>query len=84
LIRDVRWLSNLFHGQACSGLIEAALDEAGLVLDRHQAVPDDPDQVAEAGDGEVGQDAALQDRPDSLDGSRRKCATRAMSRVTGG
>jgi hypothetical protein len=47
-----------FRGQACSG--EAAFDEAGLVLDLLQAVPDDPDQVAEAGDGEVGQHAALE------------------------
>jgi hypothetical protein len=54
----------LFQGRACSG--EAALDEAGLVLDLLQAVPDDLHQVGEAGDGEVGQYVALEDRPDSL------------------
>jgi hypothetical protein len=36
----------------------------GLVLDFLQAVPDDLDQVGEAGDGEVGQDAALEHGPD--------------------
>jgi hypothetical protein len=40
----------------------------GLVLDLLQAVPDDLDQVAVAGDGEVGQHAALEHRPDALDG----------------
>jgi len=54
------------EGQPGSG--EASLDEAGLVLDLLQAVPDDLDQVAEAGDGEVGQDAALEHRPDPFDG----------------
>jgi len=44
------------EGQPGSG--EAAFDEAGLVLDLLQAVPDDVDQLGEAGDGEVGQDAA--------------------------
>ena len=38
----------------------------GLVLDFLQAVPDDLDQVGEAGDGEVGQDAALEHGPDPL------------------
>jgi hypothetical protein len=52
-----------FQGQACSG--EAAFDEAGLVPDLLQAVPDDQDQVAGAGDGEVGQHAALEHRPDA-------------------
>jgi hypothetical protein len=37
---------NWFQGQPCSG--EAAFDEAGLVLDL-LAVPDDLDQVGEAG-----------------------------------
>jgi hypothetical protein len=37
LIRDVRWVFQLVQGQACSG--EAALDEAGLVLDLLQGVP---------------------------------------------
>jgi hypothetical protein len=55
----------LVPGQSGSG--EAAFDEAGLVLDLPQAVPDDLDQVGEAGDGEVGQHAALEHRPDSLD-----------------
>src|SRR5260370_18584124 len=60
LIRDVRrvWL----HAQP--GSEEAALDKAGLVLDLLQAVPDDLDQVSEAGYGEVGQDAALEPGPD--------------------
>ena len=53
-----------FQGQPCSG--EAALDEAGLILDLLQAVPDDLDQVGEAGNGEVGQHAALEHRPDPL------------------
>ena len=53
-----------FQGQACSG--EAALDEAGPVLDLLQAVPDDLDQVAEAGDGEAGQHAPLEHGPDAL------------------
>ncbi len=53
-----------FQVQACSG--EAALDEAGLVLDLLQAVPEDLDQVGEAGDGEVGEHAALEHRPDPL------------------
>jgi hypothetical protein len=35
-------------------------------MDFLQAVPDDLDQVGEAGDGEVGQHAALEHRPDSL------------------
>jgi hypothetical protein len=47
LIRDVRWRFAWFQGQACSG--EAALDEGRPVLDLLQAVPDDLDQVAEAG-----------------------------------
>src|SRR5260370_27433693 len=54
------------QGQPRSG--EAPLDEAGLVLDLLQAVPDDLDQVGEAGDGEVGQDAALEHRPDPFEG----------------
>jgi len=54
--------------QSQPGSGEAALDEAGLVLDLLQPVPDDLDQVAEAGDGEVGQDAALEHRPDPFDG----------------
>src|SRR5260370_11191107 len=60
LIRDVRrvWL----HAQP--GSEEAAFDEQGLVLDLLQAVPDDLDQVSEAGHGEVGQDAALEHGPD--------------------
>ena len=60
LIHDVRrvWL----QAQPSSG--EAAFDEAGLVLDFLQAVPDDLDQVGEAGDGEVGQGAALEHGPD--------------------
>ena len=33
---------------------ETAFDKAGPVLDLLQAMPDDLDQVAEAGDGEVG------------------------------
>ena len=37
LIRDVHRMSTLFQGQACPG--EAALDEAGLVLELFQAVP---------------------------------------------
>src|SRR6185312_1434327 len=57
LIRDVRWRFAWFQGQACSG--EAALDEGRPVLDLLQAVPDDLDQVAEAGDGEIGQHAAF-------------------------
>ena len=36
----------------------------GLVLDFLQAVPDDLEQVGEAGDGEVGQGAALEHGPD--------------------
>src|SRR5689334_12764463 len=47
----------LVPGQPGSG--EASFDEAGPVLDLPQAVPDDLDQVAEAGDGEVGQHAAF-------------------------
>src|ERR1017187_3234582 len=60
LIPDVRqvWL------QAQPGSDEAAFDKPGLVLDFLQAVPDDLDQVGEAGDGEVGQDAALEHGPD--------------------
>src|ERR1022692_425040 len=60
LIPDVRqvWL------QAQPGSGEAAFDKPGLVLDFLQAVPDDLDQVGEAGDGEVGQDAALEHGPD--------------------
>src|SRR6266568_1886159 len=60
LIRDVRrvWL----HAQP--GSEEAAFDKQGLVLDLLQAVPDDLDQVGEAGHGEVGQDAALEHGPD--------------------
>src|SRR5262245_7612597 len=54
------------QGQPGSG--EAPLDEAGPVLDFLQAVPDDLDQVGEAGDGEVGQDAALEHRPDPFHG----------------
>ncbi len=64
-----------FQGQPCSG--EAAFDEAGLILDFLQAVPDDLDQVGEAGDGEVGEHAALEHRPDPLDGikPRSTCVT---------
>src|SRR6266568_3483511 len=60
LIRDVRrvWL----HAQP--GSEEAAFYKQGLVLDLLQAVPDDLDQVGEAGHGEVGQDAALEHGPD--------------------
>ena len=58
------WLFGPVQGQPCSG--ETAFDEAGLVLDLLQAVPDDLDQVGEAGDGEVGQHAALEHRPDPL------------------
>jgi hypothetical protein len=58
LIRDVRWRFTWFQGQPGSG--EAAFDEAGLVLDLLQAVPDHLDQVGEAGDGEVGQHPALE------------------------
>src|SRR5260370_727656 len=54
------------QGQPRSG--EAPLDEAGLVLDLLQAVPDDLDQMGEAGDGEVGQDAALERRADPFHG----------------
>src|SRR5260370_901119 len=54
------------QGQPRSG--EAPLDEAGLVLDLLQAVPDDLDQMGEAGDGEVGQDAAVEPRPDPSHG----------------
>src|SRR5258708_2493128 len=54
------------QGQPRSG--EAPLDEAGLVLDLLQAVPDNLDQVGEAGDGEVGQDAALEHGPDPFHG----------------
>src|SRR5262249_34962584 len=50
------------QGEPGSG--EASLDYPGPVLDFLQAVPDDVDQVGEAGDGEVGQDAALEHRPD--------------------
>jgi hypothetical protein len=57
LIHDVHWCFTWLHGQPGSG--EAALDEAGPVLDLLQAVPDDLGQVAEAGDGGVGQHAAL-------------------------
>src|SRR5437899_11379324 len=53
-----------FQGQSGSG--EAAFDEAGPVLDLLQAVPDDLDQVSEAGDGKVGQHAAFEHRPDPL------------------
>jgi hypothetical protein len=53
-----------FQDQACPS--EAAFDEAGPVLDLLQAMPDDLDQVAEAGDGEVGKHAALEHRPDPL------------------
>ena len=52
--------------QAEPGSGEAAVDKTGLVLDFLQAVPDDLDQVGEAGDGEVGQDAALEHGPDPL------------------
>jgi hypothetical protein len=55
-------LSPYVRGRPGSG--EASLDEAGLGLDLLQAVLDDLDQVAEAGDGEVGQHAALEHRPD--------------------
>jgi hypothetical protein len=48
---------NWFQGQGGSG--EAGPYEAGLVLDLLQAVPDDLDQVGEAGEGEVGEHAAL-------------------------
>src|SRR5690349_4388242 len=64
LIHDVHWCFTWFQGQPGSG--EAAFDEAGPVLDLLQAVPDDLDQVAEAGDGEVGQHAAFEHRPDSF------------------
>ena len=39
---------------------------ARLILDLLQAVPDDLDQVAEAGNGEVRQHAALERGPDAL------------------
>ncbi len=55
-------LFGLVQGQPCSG--ETAFDEAGLALDPLQGVPDDLDQVGEAGDGEVGEHAALEHRPD--------------------
>jgi hypothetical protein len=55
-------LFNVVQGQPGSG--EAAFDEAGLVLDLLQAVPDGLDQVGEAGGGEVGEHAALEHRPD--------------------
>src|SRR6516165_1658457 len=64
LIHDVHWCFTWFQGQPGSG--EAAFDEAGPVVDLLQAVPDDLDQVAEAGDGEVGQHAAFKHRPDPL------------------
>jgi hypothetical protein len=48
-------MSDLVQGQPCSG--EAAFDDAGLVLDLLQAVPDDMEQLAEAGDSKVGQHA---------------------------
>ena len=54
------------QGQPGSG--QAALDEAGLILDLLQAVPDDLDQVGEPGNGEVGQHPALEHRPDAFDG----------------
>src|SRR5260370_608666 len=54
------------QGQPRSG--EAPLDEAGPVLALLQAVSDDLDQVGEAGDGEVGQDAALERRADPFHG----------------
>ena len=57
-VRCSRWV------QCQPGSGEAAFDEAGPVLDLLQAVPDDLDQVAEAGDGEVGEDAALEHGPD--------------------
>ena len=55
-------MSPYVQGQPGSG--EAPLDEAGLGLDLPREVPDDLDQVAEASDGEVGQHAALEHRPD--------------------
>ena len=58
LIHDVHWRFTWFQGQPGSG--EAPLDEAGPVLDLLQAVPDDLDEVAEAGDGEVGQHTAFE------------------------
>ena len=58
LIHDVHWRFTWFQGQPSSG--EAPLDEAGPVLDLLQAVPDDLDEVAEAGDGEVGQHTAFE------------------------
>ena len=48
------------QGQPGSG--EAPFDEAGRVVDLLQAVPDEVDQAGEAGDGEVGQHAALEHR----------------------
>jgi hypothetical protein len=50
------------QGQPGSG--EAAFEEAGLVLDFLQAVPDDLEQAGVAGGGLVGQHAALERRPD--------------------
>jgi hypothetical protein len=42
----------------------------GLVLELLQAVPDDPDQAGEVGDGEVGEHTALEHGPQSPDGLR--------------
>jgi hypothetical protein len=50
------------QGQPCSG--QSAFDEAGLVPDLLQAVPDDLGQAGEGGHGEVGEHAALEHRPD--------------------
>src|ERR1700758_3675199 len=46
------------QGEASLG--EAAFDEAWPALDCPQAVPEDPDEVAEGGAGEVGQGAPLE------------------------
>jgi hypothetical protein len=68
-LKDLQFVMSVgcsFWFQDQSGSGEAAFDEAGLVMDFLQAVPDDLDQVGEAGDGQVGQHAALEHRPDSL------------------
>lgn len=50
-----------FKTEASSG--EASLDEAGLVLDFLQTVPDDLQQVGVVGGGEVGKRTALRQSP---------------------
>lgn len=52
-----------FQAEPCSG--GAAFDEARLVLDFPQAAPDDLQQVAGAGEREVGQRPALEDGPEA-------------------